>query len=187
MPRLPSLLLALLLASTHASAVEVGALLAAVSDNTPAPNALRADVVVARGDTKANAVLLAWRDILYFETADGFRTLVRPHKAVIVQDGHPVRAALRTQVAGTDILSKNLPFAGVPLRFPQIHGWAGVVVVGGEPAAPSLYVLVVRPIDPERRSSASPSTTRMTSRPCSRGAVTPSFTKVKATGGGRGR
>jgi len=144
--------LGLALLATAAGAVALAALLQGVADNARAPSAVRADVTFVRGDTRTAAVLLAWRDVVYLETAGGFRALVRPGKAVVARDRHPVVAPLRAAVPDTDVLVEELPFAGVPLEFPQIHdeGPEGIVV-GGAPATRSLYVLIVRTIDPDQR------------------------------------
>jgi hypothetical protein len=89
--------------------------------------------------------------VLYLETADGFRALVRGSKAVVVRNGHPVPAPVRTQIPGTDLLVEELPFAGVPLSFPLIQDESpDGVVVAGAPEGESLYVLVAHTIEPER-------------------------------------
>jgi hypothetical protein len=143
-------LLAVALVAGPVGAVVLASLLDAVAGNARAARALRADVVISRGDARTTAVLLLWRDVLYLETA-GFRALVRGDKAVVVRGGHAVRAPVRTLIPGTDLLLEELPFAGVPLRYPQIQDEGpGEVVVSGAPEGPSLYVLIARTIDPER-------------------------------------
>jgi hypothetical protein len=144
-------LLGLSLVAANAEGVALAPLLGAVADNARAEGALRADVTISRGDTRTGAVLLAWREVLYLETAAGFRALVRGSKAVVVQNGHVVRAPLRTQILGTDLLVEELPFEGVALHFPQIQDEApDGVVVSGAPEDKSLYVLIVRTIDPDQ-------------------------------------
>ena len=151
MLRAGSVLLASWFAAAPARAIDLPALLEGVRQNARATTPVRADVVFTRGETRTPGVLLAWRDVVYLETASGFRALVRPGKTVVVANGHPVHAPLRTPVPGTDFLVEELPFAGVPLAFPQIHdeGPEGVVLAGA-PAVTSLYVLVVRTIDVDR-------------------------------------
>ena len=146
-----AVVLGICLVASSAGAVTLAPLLEAAADNARAPSALRADVTIVRGDARTSAVLLAWRNVLYLETAGGYRALVRGSKDVIVQGGKVIQAPLRTLIPGTDMLVEDLPFEGVPLRFPQIHDEApDGVVVAGAPEGKSLYVLVVRTIDPER-------------------------------------
>jgi hypothetical protein len=134
-----------------AGAVALGPFLQSVADNVRAPSAVRADVVLTRGSERTGAVLLLWRDRLYFETAAGFRTLVRHGKGIVARGGRPVKAPIRTQIPATDVLVEDLPFGGVPLAFPQIHDESpSEVVIGGAPAGESLYVLIVLTIDPEK-------------------------------------
>jgi hypothetical protein len=142
----------LLACAAKAAAIVLAPFLQSVADNARAPSAVRADVVLARGDERTAAVLLLWRDRLYLETAGGFRALMRNGKAVVVDHGHPVRAPVRTAIPGTEVLVEDLPFAGVPLAFPQIHDEGpDEVVIGGAPAVPSLYVLIVQSIEPEKK------------------------------------
>lgn len=146
-----AILLGVCFTAASARAVALAPLLEAVADNARAGNAVRADVTISRGDASSTAVLLLWRDVLYLETADGFRALVRGGKAAVVDHGHAVRAPVRTQIPGTDVLVEDLPFAGVRLSFPQIQDEGpDEVVVAGAPEGTSLYVLLVRSIDPER-------------------------------------
>jgi hypothetical protein len=146
-------LLASWLAAAPAGALDLPALLDGARQNARATVPVRADVVFTRGETRTPAVLLLWRNVVYLETAGGFRALARGAKAVVVQDGHPARAPLRAQIPATDVLVEELPFEGTPLAFPLIQDEPpDGVVVAGAPAGESLYVLIVRTIDPERHT-----------------------------------
>ena len=126
-------------------------LLAAVSRNARCSSPVRADLTMVRGDRTTTAVLLGMGRSWYLETSSGFRALSHPHKQIVGSKGHPVRAGVRTIIPNTDWLLEEISFDGAQLAFPQINddGPEGVVV-SGEAVDKSLYVLLVRTIDPNR-------------------------------------
>jgi hypothetical protein len=148
------ILVACLLTLTTAASTNAGPLaplLAAVSRNARCSTPTRADVTFVRGERTSTAVLLCSGHHWYLETDTGFRALSHPHKQVVLRDGRAVRAGVRTLIPNTDWLLEELPFDGARLTFPQVNddGPEGVVVAG-ESMDPSLYVLLVRTIDPAR-------------------------------------
>lgn len=137
--------------ATSAAATPLAPLLVAVTRNARAQTPVRADLTIVRGGQTSTAVLLGWRNTWYLETAGGFRALARANKQVVLQKNHPVRAPIRTQVPGSDLLLEEIAFDGARLAFPQVNDESPEgVVVAGESATKSLYVLLVRTIDPER-------------------------------------
>lgn len=148
------LLLGSLMVALTGQPVQAGALaplLANVTRNAHCPQVARADLVMRRGNQTITGVLLCAGAVQYLETSTGFRAVSHPHKQAVIQKGHPVRAAVRTQIPGTDWLLEELAFDGLQLAFPQSNdeGPEGVVV-SGEARDPSLFVLFVHTIDPER-------------------------------------
>ena len=126
-------------------------LLVAVTRNARCPSPARADLRLVRGKETTSAVLLCAGRTWYLETASGFRALARAHKQIVLRDGHPTRAGVRTQIPNTDLLLEELALENVHLSFPQVNdeGPDGIVVAG-DTTTPSLYVLFVRTIDPAR-------------------------------------
>ena len=143
--------LLLLAAAAVATPTPLAPLLVAVTRNARCPSPVRADLTLVRGKDTIGAVLLCAGRTWYLETTTGFRALARANKQLVLQGGHPARAGIRTQIPQTDLLLEELTLDGVRLSFPQVNdeGPDGIVVAG-DTTVPSLYVLFVRTIDPER-------------------------------------
>jgi hypothetical protein len=134
----------------------VGELLVAVATAARFPAAARADVRIDRTVDATTAVgpaiLVARGTMVYLEIRNGMRALWRPGKAIVLDHGRIVRAAVGQPLPSTDLLVEDLaPFTADALKVPQVSddSPAGVVVVGA-PAFPSAYVLLAHTIDRDR-------------------------------------
>jgi hypothetical protein len=150
--RLATALACLAAAATWARAEPLAALLAGVAERAGFARTTRADLHLERGTASADAVLLGRGHVVYLETRDGTRALVRAGKVVARTGRRVARAAPGTALAGSDLLLEDLaPFTPWLLKVPQVSdsGPDGVVVTGA-PAGASARALVVLTIDPER-------------------------------------
>lgn len=114
---------------------------------------VRADGTLTSPEGAVLALLLVRRGAAtYVETADGFRAIAKPGKAVVLERGRPRRAAPSLPIAGSDLLLEDLaPFTAGRLAVPQLSDDAPLgIAVTGAPVAPSAYALLVVTVDPRR-------------------------------------
>jgi len=146
----------LVIAPRPMQAGSLGEQLAAVAAAARFPSPTRADVRLECSDgcRTRRAVLLGRGDVLYVETKDGMRALVRPGDVLMAEAAHARPAPLDTRLGDTSVLLRDLAvFTPASLALPQLSddGPAGIVVTSA-PAARAPYVLLVHTIDRERRA-----------------------------------
>jgi len=160
MPQRPPLLaLALLVLVAIAPTVRAEGLaeiLAAVAANARFEVPARADVRIEEpaAGSSAPAILLGRGRVLYLETREGTRALVRPGKVLVAGPRRVEKARPGARLGDTDLLLEDLAvFTASTLKVPLVSDdTPAELVVSGAPADPSAYALLVFTIDRERRA-----------------------------------